>query len=228
MRKLCILIGLSLALSAPPLQAVVTVTLQDGPGNTGGGEFYATLNPALMPTFVTFCLEKTEFINFNKPFNVVFNDGAVLGGTDSDGDSSNGKDIIKKGTAYLYSKMLAGTLPGYNYGVGRVSSANELQHAIWYFEGEETFAEANPNPTPNQYLLDSFWNTAGFGNLNNAKALNSPGGYGVQVMNLTSPTTAVMRQDQLAPMVPEPSTYLAGALLLIPLLAQVRRLRRTA
>ena len=110
MNKLLMTIGLAGVLSTPALQATY-VQLTDGPGNTGGGEFNAFLNGS-SSSFITFFLEKTEYIGFGTKYNVDFSDGASSGGKDSDGNSDNKKDIIKQGTAYLYSSMLDGTLSG--------------------------------------------------------------------------------------------------------------------
>jgi hypothetical protein len=60
------------------------------------------------------------------------------------------------------------------------------------------------------------------------RALNANGAYGVRALNVYSNSTLTeMNQDMLA-MVPEPSTYAAAALLMLPVLIQARRMRRSA
>jgi len=205
-------------MAVPMVQGAVQVQLADGPGNTRGGEFYATLRDAntqtTLASFITFCLEKDEDLSLKVWYNVQFNDGAVLGGTDNDNDGDPNKDVIKVGTAYLYSQMLAGTLKDYDHSEAR---ANYLQNAIWSFEDEITGVTGNP------YLDPDWWISLNI----NPSDLNAPGGYGVWVMNLTD-STGKFRQDVLAP-VPEPSTIIAGALLLLPFAAStIRRMRKTS
>ena len=52
--------------------------------------------------FGTFCLEKNEYFNIGQTYDVVLNDGAVMGGV---GGATGGKDIISVGTAYLYQQF---------------------------------------------------------------------------------------------------------------------------
>ena len=56
---------------------------------------------------------------------------------------TGGADPLDPMTAFLYNEFLIGNLAatGYDYadsGVGRVASANALQIAFWYIEGEVT------------------------------------------------------------------------------------------
>jgi hypothetical protein len=57
----------------------------------------------------------------------------ILGGLDTPNDP------ISQETAYLYRRFWDGDLPNYDFtntGVGRSTSAGQLQAAIWYLEGE--------------------------------------------------------------------------------------------
>lgn len=111
-------------------------------GNFGGGEFgiynfsNLSLLPALGPNvkvngfdFQTFCIESnTDPL----PQDVQLN------WTVSSFVNGNTLTPVQPGTAYLYTQFWNGTLSGYDYtlGSGREHSADELQEAIWFFQGK--------------------------------------------------------------------------------------------
>jgi len=108
------------------------VRFSDRPGSPGG-EFLLTVlddgsNGPQIDQFVTFCLQMTEYMNFTDRFRV----GAVSEATD-DLPSS---DPLDQRTAFLYTNFRNGTLENYNNGPNNATSANLLQHAIWWFENE--------------------------------------------------------------------------------------------
>ncbi len=220
--------GLALAvgaLSATSALASINITLQDtvnrettpGQPGFGGGEFIAQTSEnfaqnysplaAYSGGFATFCLELNESIAFNTPYTAVVTMGAINGGV-----GGGNPDTISTGTAWLYSQFAAGTLAGYDYaGAGRPDSAGLLQQAFWYLE--EEIILANPNANSFLALLD----------LNTAMD-DSTGEYNVRVLNITDRTGAD-RQDVLV-VVPEASTIMAGALLLLPFGASTLRVLR--
>jgi len=166
--------------------------------------------------FQTFCVEYNEEFTPGTSYGVGVSQNAMYGNQPPNGDP------ISIGTAWLYSQFAAGTLSGYNYtyGGGRQSStsAGALQQAIWWLEAE-------PNG-----VRDSFINTAEdalYGAHGTAQDLlivgNANGAYGVDVLNLGAPGTV---QDQLVIVVPEPTTVVAGALLLLPFGASTLRILR--
>ena len=53
---------------AAPLMVGDDIHVLNGPGNTGGGEFTIVVDATT--SFVTFCLQRTEYINFTSAFNV--------------------------------------------------------------------------------------------------------------------------------------------------------------
>jgi len=170
----------------------------DGPGTTNGGEFRVYDWTSKKELFRSFCLETNEYLSFGKEFIVAgISDSAKNGG--SGGPSP---DPISDETAYLYHHFYWGTLPDYKYldtstswyFTSRDQSANALQKAIWWFEGENGGQENNYTALA-QSAVNSLTPTwSGLGD--------------VRAINLTDVNGNRM-QDQLtvAP-VPEPATLL--------------------
>lgn len=245
MNKLATIAILAGALAAPAANAAMQVTVNGGSFQFGsGGEFTgtplgglqvgpysaATLQGYAPGTFPTFCLERSETLSFGSTYNVAVSQAAKLGG----GGSVGGQDPISKGTAFLITEFAMGTLAGYDFGNsgvnyntgtnGRLGAAGLLQEAIWYLEDEQNAlslvqgggAGTNPFVT---IAISQFGGT-----LAGAKA-DAGGATGARVLNLTN-SLGERRQDLLV-VVPEPGTYIAGALLGLPFLAgAVRRMRR--
>jgi hypothetical protein len=188
-----------------------TVKLSNRPGSPGG-EFLATVVDGTgIPghvdgdSFITFCLEKSEYITFGREYDVVVSTAAKNGG----GGSVNGQDPLDVRTAWLYSLVRSGTLTSYDYSAAR-TTANELQEAFWFLEQEIGSVDG----------LAQTW----VGNANTALANGDITGLGnVRVMNLTY--QGAQAQDQLI-MVPLPTSLAAGAMVLAALgVAYVRRAR---
>jgi hypothetical protein len=187
-------VSIPMAAGADPIVTGDIVRFSDLAGSTGGGEFLVTdvNNPS--EWIITFCLQKTEFMNFSSNFVV----GSINPYTLTDPDNKggvNGKDPISSQTAWLYTQFTNHTLASYDYansGNGtfssREASANALQHAFWGFENEEELDLSN-------YYVQL--------------AINStPANFGtgdVAVLNLYS-LSGGEAQDQLTRSVPEPST----------------------
>ena len=247
MKKLFTVMSLAGMMAAPNLFATMQVTLIDNTSQysyANGGEFRAVGNAGLDAVvnwaaysaatkgtvgagdvgswgyssglsgkmyFQTFCVEYNEEFTPGNTYNVGISQNAMYGGQPMGGDP------ISIGTAWLYSQFAAGTLSGYNYvyGGGRQNSASAgaLQQAIWWLEGESGGVKTSFVTTAESAL-----------SLNDTTIKNnSSGAYGVAVLNLGA---AGAVQDQLV-IVPEPTTVIAGALLLLPLGASaVRILRR--
>jgi hypothetical protein len=83
--------------------------------------------------FQTFCLEADTSIGQNTEYTYTLGTSATSGGV-----SGGNPDPLDDRTAYLYTQFWNGTLSNYTYtqGSGRVASADSLQLAIWYLEGE--------------------------------------------------------------------------------------------
>jgi hypothetical protein len=241
MKKLCIAIALAGALAAPALQAAMTIKpLSDNSTTTGytggnnGGEFRASAVSAdlLAATvnlqgyasttaganwFQTFCIERTETFSPNTTYEVQLNNNAIYNNT------SGGSDPISMGTAWLYSQFAKGTLNNYDYtyGTGRIGSATTLQLALWWLEGEANTGDQSANIFITA-IPDAAWR--GF---NSTVAAN--GAFGVKAMNLFDVgklNNYDFRHQDMLVVVPEPTTVLAGALLLLPFAASTIRFIR--
>ena len=214
-----LLAGAAIA-DAAPLTVGDDIHVLDGPGTTGGGEFTIVVDATT--NFVSFCLQRTEYINFTSAFNV----DAISTFAVSDPVANGGnpldlyRDYLSAQTAFLYTHFRAGTLSGYNYvaGAGRVASANSLQNAIWMLEQEIPTIASNPFVMlANTAVTSGAWK--GLGN--------------VRVMNLSRGTEEAQDQLMLVPgrditEVPEPaSLILFGSGLSAAAMAR-RRQRRAA
>lgn len=159
------------------------VKFGDRPGSPGG-EFQLTVydtpgGPAI-DSFITFCLQMTEYMNYTDTFRV--------GGVSTATDDQPAGDPLDPRTAYLYTQFRNGSLAEYT--VGDATSANLLQNAIWYFEGENVGNQSGNIfvQAANTAVNNGTW--SGLGN--------------VKVLNLFF-QDGRRAQDQLT-MVPEPST----------------------
>jgi hypothetical protein len=110
--------------SANPIVVGDTIRFFNGPGDPGGEFGVDLLGDTSGELFRTFCIQTREHLDFN------IAGFKVIGITDH---TVAGNDVLDNETAWLYSKFLSGTLSGY---VSDETSANDLQYAIWTFEGE--------------------------------------------------------------------------------------------
>ena len=202
---------------ASPLMPGDDIHVLNGPGTTGGGEFTIVVDETT--SFVSFCLQQTEYINFINDFNVDGISSYAVSDPASRGGDADGRDYLSAQTAFLYTQFREGTLSGYNYGgPDRWKSANDLQYAIWMFEQEIPTISSNP------FVMLA----------NTAISLGTWSGLGdVGVMNLSR--NGVEAQDQLMLVpgrditeVPEPaSLILFGSGVSLAAMAR-RRQRRSA
>jgi hypothetical protein len=188
-----------------------------------GGEFGLTVSGtpggSAIDSFVTFCLQKTEFINFTSTFVV----GSINPYTLTDPNDKGGvagKDWISAKTAWLYKQFRStgyGELGALGYN-GSIASANALQNALWYFEEELTIAEKNA--LAGNAMYKSF--------VDAAKASGATRIGNVAVLNLykydSSKTGGLgdEAQDQLT-IVPEPSSLTLFGAGILGLCARRRR-----
>lgn len=191
-----------------------TVTISGTSGTIGGGPFSVSITKGPGPglngaanSFLTFCLERNEFLGYGTPYDVNVTSGAINGGV-----SGGNPDPISAETAWVYANFVAGTLP-VDPGTTLPYTGDEIQAVIWQLEGENV-APANPIHPVNATLL--------------AAAIAGGAGapvdlWGVRAMNLYSGAgTSLVNHQDLLVVVPEPSTYIAGGLALLPLLFGLR------
>jgi hypothetical protein len=168
--------------------------------------------------FQTFCIEYNEEFTPGNSYSAAISQRAMYGSEPPNGDP------ISIGTSWLYSRFAAGTLSGYNYisGTGRENSAGALQDAIWWLEDENggvrnSFIDTAETALYGAGHTGGIYDTELKGNAN--------GAYGVYALNLGLPGQV---QDQLVIAVPETSTMVVGALLLLPLgTGALRALRKS-
>lgn len=185
------LLGMADAARADTIGVGDHVRFTNGPGTTGGGEFTLTVNN--LEQFITFCLQRTEYIDFTSTFVIGgISDFAMTDSTANGGAPVTGRDPMSPQTAWLYTQFRANSLSGYDYaGADRWKSANALQKAIWWFEQEITVNPNNAFVTAADAAVAGGW--SGIGN--------------VRVLNLYR-LDGTEAQDQLALIepVPEPAT----------------------
>jgi hypothetical protein len=173
--------------------------------------------------FQTFCVEYDEHFG-GATYDFVLNDRTVYGGIssvdplDSSRNGTATEDPLSAETAWLYTQFWKGTLSNYdyNYGSGRVASAEALQEAIWWLEGEISGPQSSLSQQASDWIDDAI--TYNDGTIGKVRVLNlwDQGFVGV---------AGHEKQDQLV-MVPLPSAALAGFALLAGLGLAYRRRRR--
>jgi hypothetical protein len=239
MKKQLLTLGLTAILAVPIAQGAFdgTINISGSAGAYGGGPFTINvtggLNEIIGSPFQSFCLEYNEHISLPGNYNVEVNTMAVRG------SGGPNPDPISLATAWLYSQYRAGTLAasvaGYGYGtyVNNSTGNSQLQQAIWWLEQETdgVFANNVANAVSgsevnfNNYLVSTAVAATMAGSAVNARTIDANGAYGVAVLNLYS-GTSTYNQDMLAIAVPEPTTVIAGALLLLPFAASTIRILR--
>jgi hypothetical protein len=193
MTKKLILAGLLVGAMTASSAFAATVTLYDGPGTTGGGEFVAVTSAN--GNFITFCLEYNQHIGLKTPYSYTISNSAQSQG-----------DPLSLATAWLYNEFLNGTLAGIDDSgvlsglyVHENQDADYLQRAIWFLEGET-------GGVNNSYAQAALTATGLTVATKDASVAN--GAFGVWVMNIRNLDGSGDRQDQLI-RVPDGGTTLA-------------------
>lgn len=181
------------------------VKFTDMAGTTGGGEFKLTDVSNSADWIITFCLQKTEYMNFTNNFIV----GSINDYTLTDPDDKGGvggKDPLSSQTAWLYTQFTNQTLANYDYSdsgnsvfANRSASADALQHAFWGFENEETLDMSN------YFVQLALNNTPSDFGIGNVAVINlylydqsKPNGIGVEAQDQITMRTAVPEPTTLA------------------------------
>lgn len=208
----------------------INIADQPGLGTGSGGAFKATIVSGLTDAktggvpghavnanqFLTFCIERDEYLTLpGNGYDVNVSNSADRGGLNTDSG-----DPISAATAWLFSNFTHGTLtsvPGFAYDN---AGGDALQSAIWWLEEELT---GNPVGSSYEYLLKAATGGATEAAYLAARAINNTD-MSVKVLNMFNGPGgdgAGYNQDVLV-VVPEPSTYIAGGLALLPLLFGLR------
>jgi len=154
-----------------------------------GGPFVLTLLDSGNYNFETFCVETGEYINLGSNYQIKVNNAAVFGGM-----GSGGSDPINNETAWVYTQWLN------NVWAHNAANGEDVQRAIWYFEGEA-------NGSNNWIAALATAATAGANGWKNNGSIVVLNLYDYGYVGSTDP--AHMHQDLLAPApVPEPATML--------------------
>lgn len=182
-----------------------TLTFADSYGSTGGGEFIATPGTPGAQSIITFCLQKTQYLDFSHTFTVQAVSTYATYEAPATGGNGFGRDPLSAQTAWLYTQFTRGTLQGYDYGANaqHVATANALQKAIWCFEGEEA---CSTNQSSLQYAFQTMANNAvasgAWSGLGNVRALNL-----VRYYTVNGQLQMTEAQDQLYSIpTPEPAS----------------------
>jgi len=213
MKHLCALAGATSLLVAPSLFANISYE----------GTYTGTLNLSLaygvandtilvqssgLGTFYSFCLNSSVDANSGQTYNYTSSETITPA-------NNGGPTQVTLGTAWLYSEFNNGGLASYGYD-GSTASANELQQAIWYLQG-------SPGGVDNVFVTDAQSALTGLNLGSETNAAN--GAFGVFALNLTDNNGGPAQP--ILGMVPEPSTVVAGVLLLLPFgVSTVRILRK--
>lgn len=229
MKTCCALIGAASIISATSsygYDGTVYMAYGDGGDANGGGAFFAETTGN--GNFDTFCLSIAT--HFNLPGTYNYNVSSTI---DADGGAPN---YITYGTAYIYSQFLSGNAT-FGGGTTKVNSTiDDVQAAIWFLQGDLSSSInglASNQAGIGKYIPGTSIDLSGEESLIiNATGLGllsllapSQGAFNVEAMNLYYQNGGATAQPQLI-QVPEASTLIAGALLLLPLGVSALRIVR--
>ncbi|WP_136805160.1 PEP-CTERM sorting domain-containing protein [Desulfosediminicola flagellatus] len=170
----------------------------NGPGTTGGGEFNIDLkNNGIGTDYISFCLERSEYISFDTEYEIDhIVDYAELGG----GGAVDGKDYISDATKWLYHNYMFGDYVWSRTTGVTAEKANAVQNTIWFLEDEFT---------------DTGWANLSISKQSSYDLYNIVQGQGdysfngvVKVINLVDASGNRKQSQLIGEPVPEPSTML--------------------
>lgn len=220
----CALLGAALLTASSAFGSITgtgTLLATDNLGSLGyfnAQSVSTTIGPNL-GSFKTFCLNR----NVGAPIT-----GQVYGYTLSDNAFPGyaNPNPVAIGTAWLYSQFVFNTLSTHVAAFNGTYNANySVQDAIWWFQGDSTF---NYSAANNDYVKQAEIAVFGFsGGIYDTLIKTTPANsaYGVVAVDLNAANQPAAQP--LLAVVPEPSTIVAGALLVLPFgISGLRILRR--
>ena len=235
MKRSYLIIGMAGALVAPNLHATIstgTVDLSNslyGAPN-GGGPFLASITSSPLPPgvntpFYTICLSIDTTFNPGNTYNFVVSPTVVH---DSNPGYPIGYSYITVATATIYNDFLNGA---FNSALGLVNDGS-VQAAIWYYQGHLNGTTDPEYSTPLGGGIAAVQLFLGLSSLVNPTGPNTA--LPVDALDLyAGPNETGVAQPQLVdPLVqgltpvPEASTLLAGALMLLPFGVSTIRIMR--
>jgi hypothetical protein len=196
-KKLMFIVAVCVLMTAPVFANPTIQVVSHGYGTTNGGEFNLKVinGPiginATGSTFYTFCVEKTEYLNYGNYYDVQINTVALY----NNGGSGNSNPLDAR-SAYLFTNYVNGSL-----GARSNTLANNVQNAIWYIEGQQVGTNSLVAQADTAVAVGGEWYGKGLDN--------------VRVLNMWTQGRAgeynYRAQDQLVMIVPVPAP---GAILL--------------
>ncbi len=171
---------------------------------TSGGDFNATVTDGNGKTtnYITFCLERNEYLNFNDTYTVSsITDYAENGGiTDTDNNTTDNKDHISDATRWVYWNYLYGSFDHDNSNLAGSTLSKAVQKSIWQLEGEYNSSD---DLFANDTTSLTFYNNVV---MRNGQSYDIAGN--VQVMNIIKSDGTHSQSQLIADPVPEPTTML--------------------
>ena len=239
-RICCGIIGVASLLASPSLFAQTVIGTGSlyitAPGYPPdqAGPYNVTISTSPLPSgiipissggsFETFCLGTQVNYTPGSTYSYQISDTVQPTG----GVEPPGYDYVTWGTAWLYSQYRAG-LVGDGSNIDGKNDA--LQGLIWYLQGQSTTTPENVTYSPDMayynILLTEVEHAAFTAGVSDTSDAN--GAFGVYALDMYngSPIEADFAQPQLCLVpVPEPTTFLAGGLMLLPFGVSVLRIVR--
>jgi len=192
MKKVVLIIVLCALYTAPALADMMITVADSGVGSTNGGEFTVTVtgdpignfydNTPPNNTLGTFCLETAEYLNYGTTYFVTLSDYSIKGRY-----TLPPYDPLDPMTAWIYTQWLNNNLAHDD------ATADAVQNAIWYIEGEG--GSTNQLVTDAQLAIKDGW-------------VNTD----IKVMNLWGNAAHTDYKQDLLVRVPLPGAVLLGVL----------------